>query len=59
MATLKNEIGNIYGYLTVIARATNDSSGRARWLCQCKCGNQVEVLGKSLRNGNTKSCGCY
>ena len=59
MATLKNEIGNVYGYLTVIARAQNDNNGRARWLCQCKCGNQIEVLGKSLRNGNTKSCGCY
>ena len=59
MAALKNEIGNVYGYLTVIARAENDKSGRARWLCQCKCGNQVKVLGKSLRNGNTKSCGCY
>ena len=59
MAALKNEIGNVYGYLTVIARAENDKSGRAKWLCQCKCGNQVKVLGKSLRNGNTKSCGCY
>lgn len=59
MATLKNEIGNTYGYLTVIGRAENDKSGRARWLCQCKCGNQTVVLGKSLRNGNTKSCGCY
>ena len=59
MATLKNEIGNVYGYLTVIARTQNDNNGRARWLCQCKCGNQIKVLGKSLRNGNTKSCGCY
>lgn len=59
MAQLKNEIGNIYGYLTVIARAENDKEGRAQWLCQCKCGNQVTVRGKALRNGNTKSCGCY
>ena len=59
MATLKNEIGNTYGYLTVIERAENDSEGRARWLCQCKCGNTVVVRGKSLRSGNTKSCGCY
>jgi hypothetical protein len=58
MASLKNEIGNEYGYLTVIARAENDKGGRAKWLCECKCGNQVEVLGKSLRQGNTKSCGC-
>jgi len=56
---LKNEIGNIYGYLTVIARAENDKDNRAQWLCQCKCGNQVVVRGKSLRQGNTKSCGCY
>lgn len=59
MATLKNEIGNVYGYLTVIARAENDKEGRAKWLCQCKCGNQVIVRGKALRSGNTKSCGCY
>ena len=59
MAQLKNEIGNIYGYLTVIARAENDKEDRAQWLCQCKCGNQVIVRGKALRNGNTKSCGCY
>lgn len=56
---LKNEIGNVYGYLTVIARAENDKDNCARWLCKCKCGNEVIVRGKSLRNGNTKSCGCY
>lgn len=56
---LKNEIGNTYGYLTVIERAENTKEGRARWLCQCRCGNTVVVLGKHLRSGNTKSCGCY
>ena len=59
MAQLKNEIGNIYGYLKVVARGENDKEGRARWVCQCKCGNTVVVRGKALRNGNTKSCGCY
>lgn len=56
---IKNEIGNTYGYLTVIERAKNNKDGRAQWLCQCKCGNTVVVLGKHLRSGNTKSCGCY
>lgn len=56
---LKNELGNTYGYLTVIARAENTKEGRAQWLCRCKCGNEVVVLGKHLRSGNTKSCGCY
>ena len=30
----------------------------ARWLCQCDCGNQIETLGFSLKNGDTTSCGC-
>lgn len=54
-----DEIGNTYGYLTVIERAQNNSAGRAMWKCRCKCGNEVVVLGKRLRSGATKSCGCY
>lgn len=54
-----NEIGNVYGYLTVIARDNNNKDGRACWICQCKCGNTVTVPGKHLRSGNTQSCGCY
>lgn len=56
---LKNEIGNTYGYLTVVERAENTKEGRAMWKCKCKCGNETIVLGKHLRSGNTKSCGCY
>ena len=56
---LKDEIGNVYGYLTVIERAPNNKDGRAMWRCKCRCGNEVIVLGKHLRSGNTKSCGCY
>ena len=55
---LKNEIGNVYGYLTVIERAENTKDGRAQWLCECQCGNKIVVFGKNLRSGNTKSCGC-
>lgn len=28
------------------------------WHCRCECGNEVDVSGKRLRQGNTKSCGC-
>lgn len=59
MGKVKDEIGKIYGYLTVIERGPNTKEGRATWICQCKCGNKVTVLGKNLRSGNTKSCGCY
>lgn len=59
MGKLKDETGNTYGYLTVIERAPNNADGRAMWRCKCKCGNEVVVIGKHLRSGNTKSCGCY
>ena len=54
---LINEVGNVYGYLTVIERVENEGT-RAKWRCKCKCGNIIEVIGKNLRNGNTRSCGC-
>lgn len=57
MGKLIDETGNTYGYLTVIERAKTDSK-EVKWLCKCKCGNEVIVRGSSLRNGNTKSCGC-
>lgn len=56
MSRVKNEIGNKYGLLTVIERA-GSKSGKAAWLCQCECGNQVIVTGDSLRRGNTTTCG--
>lgn len=59
MGKLIDETGNVYGYLTVIERAPNNKDGRAMWRCQCKCGNELLVMGKHLRSGNTKSCGCY
>ena len=58
MSHIKNEVGNCYGYLTVIQQAES-KKGKAAWLCQCKCGNQIVVTGDALRRGNTKSCGCY
>lgn len=52
-----NLIGNRYGRLTVI-RKCGSSRGRARWLCQCDCGQQKEVDGNHLMSGATQSCGC-
>ena len=53
-----NEIGNVYGRLTVLEYAGNTEKGQAKWRCQCECGNITEVKGTSLRNGQTRSCGC-
>ena len=52
-----DELGKRYGRLTVIEKV-NSKNGRARWLCQCDCENQIVVFGKLLRNGHVKSCGC-
>lgn len=56
---VRNLTGQKFGRLTVIERAENDKYGKTKWLCQCDCGNYVIVLGCSLVNGSTKSCGCY
>lgn len=33
-------------------------SGRDTWRCLCICGTEKVLYGKSLRSGNTASCGC-
>ena len=54
-----NEIGKIYGKLTVVEKAeTPKGKIGAYWKCKCKCGNEVIVKGDYLRNGDTQSCGC-
>lgn len=59
MSKMIDETGNTYTYLKVLRRGKNNKSGRAQWICECKCGNIVEVVGSQLRSGKTKSCGCY
>ena len=55
---MKNEIGNRYGKLVVLSRGENDNNGKARWYCQCDCGNIILARGTDLRRGKTKTCGC-
>lgn len=52
-----DRVGETFGRLTVRSRGTN-SGGRARWNCECSCGNSVLVRTDSLTRGLTKSCGC-
>lgn len=47
-----------FGKLTALYHSRSNAQGSAMWLCQCECGNHVEVRGMDLRNGHTKSCGC-
>lgn len=50
--------GHRYGHLTVLSRAENVGRFSA-WECVCDCGNKTVVQSHHLRNGHTKSCGCY
>lgn len=50
--------GQRFGYLVVLSEIKERKNKQIQWLCKCDCGNQLSVLGASLRSGNTKSCGC-
>lgn len=43
--------------LLVLSRAPN-RNGQAWWHCVCDCGVMLQVFGRSLRRGDSKSCGC-
>lgn len=54
--------GQRFGSLIAISRAARPdglTSGGAYWLCKCDCGNEKIIMGKSLQQGRTKSCGCH
>lgn len=48
-----------FGRLTAIEMTVRNRQGQWRWLCICDCGKKCEIDGKSLREGHTKSCGCF
>jgi hypothetical protein len=54
--------GHKFGRLTALSHLRIDirPSGRHYhiYLCQCDCGNTLEVTSEQLRSGNTRSCGC-
>ena len=66
---LNNQIedltGRKFGRLIVLGRgedyiAPGTQKKYPRWLCECSCPdhNRVLVIGKSLRKGESQSCGC-
>jgi len=53
--------GTMYGRLKVLHKHPERLNGRVQWVCECQCEekNIVLVQTKNLRNGKTRSCGCY
>lgn len=59
MSNLIDLTGQKFERLTVIGRGTNSPSGAIRWRCLCSCGVETLVHTCSLKQGTTKSCGCF
>lgn len=59
MGQICNLNGLRFGRLTVVGFSGLNKHRKATWNCLCDCGNSVIVVGASLKNGSTKSCGCY
>lgn len=54
----KIDINLRFGRLLVKKFIGSDYRGHDKWECLCDCGRIKIISGRSLRSGNTKSCGC-
>lgn len=56
-------ISRRFGRLTVIGiegvHTTPCGTKRRMWRCRCDCGKESVVAENNLKNGSTKSCGCW
>lgn len=50
--------GQRFGRLVAL-RDVGSACQQRLWHCRCDCGDEVTVMARSLRSGNTKSCGCW
>lgn len=62
--TIKTNIidltGQTFGLWTVLEQSEKrGSGGLIYWHCRCTCGVEREVIGESLRNGTSLSCGAH
>jgi hypothetical protein len=51
--------GARFGRLTVMWPAGQGKNYQIFLMCSCECGIYLPVLKRSLRSGNTTSCGCF
>lgn len=47
-----------FGRLRVVKPVGTSRDRKVTWLCICDCGNECIAIGRKLRSGRTKSCGC-
>lgn len=51
--------GMKFGGLEALEFSHMDKHRTSKWLCVCGCGTTVLVSAANLKNGLTKSCGCF
>ncbi len=54
----KIEVGETYGFLTVLEFSHKDKNRKLFFSCICKCGRKINARSDHLISGNTTSCGC-
>lgn len=52
-------IGKKYGRLTVLRRSNGMGVCPVIMLCRCDCGNETRTSASHIKNGHSKSCGCF
>ena len=50
--------GERFGSVVVLERAPNSKRNEVMWHCRCDCGKEFVTRARSLRSGETTSCGC-
>jgi hypothetical protein len=50
--------GKCFGEWTAKKYAGCNGLGQPSWYCECSCGTKRLVVGQTLRNGTSVSCGC-
>jgi Staphylococcus phage HNH endonuclease len=51
--------GERFGRLRIIRQAGTVKRHGRSYLCRCDCGRTTKVRGDQLRDGTTRSCGCF
>lgn len=57
-SSIENLTGHKFGRLLVVGYAAIQNRSHKMWICRCECGVVKPVMGQSLRNGASVSCGC-
>lgn len=50
--------GRKFHRLTFLEFVDKNENRNAIWKVRCECGTEFNVVAASVKNGNTKSCGC-